>query len=317
MHLLFESAVNNNATSSSSPSSSAQAQDHQGQSAAKDRLAFDELVGRHVALLRNLAASKSKKVVDETAPVSTKSYEMTPRHHDLVDIVRKNIRFSLTACQETAVASIQRDLASPRRMVRLVQGDVGSGKTVVSALAAAHTVASGWQCGFLAPTELLAKQHFERLVEYFRGAYVNESSSPIGGRPVRVELITGAVRGKAREQLLDCIRSGEIDVLVGTHALLSEAVLASFPRLGLAVVDEEQRFGVAQRGSLADATNVLYTTATPIPRSLMMVSKPAANKYLPFLDVSYYYNLFVRKCMPISDSRWSRGSIVNHFAATK
>jgi ATP-dependent DNA helicase RecG len=215
---------------------------------------------RQSVLLRNRALS-----------VSNKSYEIPFTNRDVVDSVRRNIRFALTPCQEAAVASIEQDLASPLRMARLVQGDVGSGKTVVSALAAAHVVASGRQCGFLAPTEMLAKQHFERLGEYFRDVYVNGSSSSSHSRPVRIDLITGSVRGKVREQLLERVRRGEVDVLVGTHALLSEGVLASLPRLGLAVVDEEQRFGVAQRESIADRVNVLYTTATPIPRSLMMV----------------------------------------------
>jgi ATP-dependent DNA helicase RecG len=230
-------------------------------SAAKERLAFDELMVRQTVLLRN-----------HVSVVSNKSYEITGADGSLVEKVRRNIRFNLTSCQEAAVASIEHDLKSPLRMVRLVQGDVGSGKTVVSALAAAHTVASGWQCGYLAPTDMLAKQHFERLVEYFRDVHVNGSSSPSHGRAVRVEMISGAVRGKQREQLLERMRCGEVDILVGTHALLSEGVLSSFPRLGLAVVDEEQRFGVAQRDFIADTVNVLCTTATPIPRSLMMVA---------------------------------------------
>jgi ATP-dependent DNA helicase RecG len=229
--------------------------------AARERVAFEELFVRQSVLLRNRALS-----------VSNESHEIPQKNKTVVDCVRKNIRFAPTRCQEAAVVSIEQDLASPLRMVRLLQGDVGSGKTVVSALAAAYTVASGRQCGYLAPTEMLAKQHFERLVEYFRDVYINGSSSSSPCRPVRVDLITGAVRGKVREQLLHRMRCGDVDVLVGTHALLSEEVLSSFPRLGLAVIDEEQRFGVAQRESIADRVNVLYTTATPIPRSLMMVS---------------------------------------------
>ena len=171
--------------------------------------------------------------------------------------------FALTAAQQRVGAEIAADLARPQPMHRLLQGDVGSGKTVVAALAAARAIDSGWQCALMAPTEILAEQHFRKLVQWLE---------PLG---LGVAWLTGSRKGKARTQMLERVASGEAALAVGTHAVIQDDV--RFARLGLAIIDEQHRFGVQQRLALRRklATgelepHLLMMTATPIPRTLAM-----------------------------------------------
>ncbi|MGL4444512.1 MAG: ATP-dependent DNA helicase RecG, partial [Alsobacter sp.] len=176
--------------------------------------------------------------------------------------------YSLTGAQATAVGEIRRDLAAPERMLRLLQGDVGAGKTVVALLAMAVAVEAGAQAAMMAPTEILARQHFERLRPVAEAA------------GLRVGLLTGRDKGAARQKTLAALEEGGIDIVFGTHALFQEGV--QFRDLGLAVVDEQHRFGVHQRLALSrkgDSVDVLVMTATPIPRTLVL-------SYFGDMDVS-------------------------------
>src|SRR5206468_1553991 len=176
----------------------------------------------------------------------------------LVPALQRRLPFRPTGAQERAFAEIAADLAAPHRMRRHLQGDVGSGKTLVALLAALSVVEAGHQAALMAPTELLAEQHFET---------VGPLAAPLGVEPV---LLTGAVKGKARKSALAGLAEGTIPLAVGTHALIQEGV--AFARLGLAIVDEQHRFGVLQRAALqrrgAESVDVLVMSATPIPRTL-------------------------------------------------
>ena len=190
----------------------------------------------------------------------------------LRDQLQAALPFALTAAQQRVVAEITHDLARPQPMHRLLQGDVGSGKTVVAALAAAVAIASGWQCALMAPTEILAEQHFRKLVGWLE---------PLG---LTVAWLTGSRKGKGRKKMLDQVASGEAMLVVGTHAVIQHDV--AFHRLGLAIVDEQHRFGVAQRLALRHKLeaqqlepHLLMMSATPIPRTLAMT-------YFADLDVS-------------------------------
>lgn len=182
--------------------------------------------------------------------------------------------FALTGAQQRVVAEIDADLSRQHPMNRLLQGDVGSGKTVVAALAATRAIDSGWQCALMAPTEILAEQHFRKLVQWLE---------PLG---LRVAWLSGSRKGKTRTAALEQIATHAVDLVIGTHAVIQEDV--RFARLGLAVVDEQHRFGVAQRLALrqklegaSDALepHLLMMSATPIPRTLAMT-------YFADLDVS-------------------------------
>ena len=172
----------------------------------------------------------------------------------------QHLPFELTNAQRIAAWDILQDFQKPTPMNRLLQGDVGSGKTVVAGLAARQAAHAGYQSAIMAPTEILAIQHAETL---------NNLLSPFG---VRVGLLTGSVKGAARKALYDAIESGEVDVVVGTHALIQETV--HFAKLGFVVIDEQHRFGVAQRQALLSKSekmpHLLAMTATPIPRSLAL-----------------------------------------------
>jgi len=168
--------------------------------------------------------------------------------------------FVLTSAQSRAIAEVADDMAAPRPMHRLLQGDVGCGKTVVALWALLRAVEGGYQAALMAPTEILARQHYATL-----------KGSPTIPGSVRTALLTGSVTGAARERLLDDLAAGRTDIVVGTHAVLSDPV--RFGRLGLVVIDEQHRFGVRQRGDLAGkgrAPDVLVISATPIPRSLAL-----------------------------------------------
>ena len=225
----------------------------EGRHPAQRRLAFEELLA-HQLSLRLLRQETDK---DAAWPL--------PRATDLVDRCRKSLPFRLTNAQARVWTEIEADLARPHPMMRLVQGDVGSGKTVVAALAAVRAVEHGAQAAVMAPTELLAEQHARNFHAWLE---------PLG---VRVALLTGRQTGKVRAALESDLASGAIQVAVGTHALFQENV--GFQRLVLAIVDEQHRFGVHQRLQLREKGRTddrfphqLVMTATPIPRTLAMTA---------------------------------------------
>lgn len=171
-----------------------------------------------------------------------------------------NLPFELTNAQKRVMHEIRNDMATGQQMNRLVQGDVGSGKTLVALMSMLIAIGNGFQTCMMAPTEILAEQHFATIRKFLRQM------------PVRIELLTGIVKGKKREEILNGLLTGEVQILVGTHAVIEDNV--QFSRLGLAVVDEQHRFGVAQRAKLwgksQQPPHILVMTATPIPRTLAM-----------------------------------------------
>lgn len=171
-----------------------------------------------------------------------------------------NLPFELTNAQKRVMHEIRNDMATGQQMNRLVQGDVGSGKTLVALMSMLIAIGNGFQACMMAPTEILAEQHFATIRKFLRQM------------PVRIELLTGIVKGKKREEILNGLLTGEVQILVGTHAVIEDNV--QFSRLGLAVVDEQHRFGVAQRAKLWSKSqqppHILVMTATPIPRTLAM-----------------------------------------------
>ncbi|UCB45429.1 MAG: ATP-dependent DNA helicase RecG [Spirochaetota bacterium] len=186
-----------------------------------------------------------------------------PLNGELKEVFFKSLPFSLTAAQERVLGEIERDLQLEQPMNRLIQGDVGSGKTVVSLAAALDVVERGGQVAFMAPTEILAKQHFYTIQNYF----VSLGSK----RPVNVEFISGSVKGLTRKQIVLELLKGNIDIACGTHALFSEDV--DFSNLSLVIIDEQQKFGVLQRGALrakGKDPDCIVMSATPIPRTLSM-----------------------------------------------
>lgn len=181
------------------------------------------------------------------------------RHEDM-DKIEENMPFRLTRAQQKAYDDIMDDMTSDRIMNRLVQGDVGSGKTVVAQLALANCVLNGYQGAYMAPTEILAKQHMESFKEFFDNT------------GIRVEVLTGSSTRKEASEILEDLASGQIDILIGTHALIEDRV--DFANLGLVITDEQHRFGVNQRGRLTSKSenpDVLVMTATPIPRTLALI----------------------------------------------
>ncbi|HZF78495.1 MAG TPA: ATP-dependent DNA helicase RecG [Rubrivivax sp.] len=219
---------------------------------AWQRLKFEELLAQQLSQARSKAARAQL-----AAPA------LAPREGGLEQALRAALPFALTDAQSRVVAEIGTDLARAQPMNRLLQGDVGSGKTVVAALAAARAIDVGWQCALMAPTEILAEQHFRKLVGWLQ---------PLG---VTVAWLTGSRKGRLRDDMLARVGSGQAMLVVGTHAVIQADVV--FARLGLAVVDEQHRFGVAQRLALRDKLaeqqlepHLLMMSATPIPRTLAM-----------------------------------------------
>jgi ATP-dependent DNA helicase RecG len=226
---------------------------------AWQRLKFEELLAQQLA-----QAQARRERAQHAAPV------LTAGPGGLHERLLATLPFALTAAQRRVAEEIAVDLAAGRPMHRLLQGDVGAGKTVVAALAAAVAIDAGWQCALMAPTEILAEQHVAKLVQWL---------TPLG---VQVAWLTGGHRGKARQRALDAVASGAAALVVGTHAVIQHDV--QFARLGLAVVDEQHRFGVAQRLALRRKLQVanpdgrggtlephlLMMSATPIPRTLAM-----------------------------------------------
>ena len=179
------------------------------------------------------------------------------KEEDIADFI-SSLPFKLTEDQLKAIQDIIADLKSPHRMNRLILGDVGSGKTIVAIVAILANFLSGYQATFMAPTEILAKQHYENLLNYFQNY------------DIKIALLTGSMRSKEKKEIYECIAHQEIDVVIGTHALLNEALI--FASLGLVITDEQHRFGVNQRNILQNKDNkgevdVLYLSATPIPRT--------------------------------------------------
>ncbi|MCS7281814.1 MAG: ATP-dependent DNA helicase RecG [Anaerolineae bacterium] len=217
---------------------------------ARYRLAFDELFVFQLGVLRQRHLWRS-------APG-----RQLPVDREMLEAFIGSIPFPLTGAQRRALEHIVADLTSPHPMNRLLQGDVGSGKTVVAALAMALTVAAGAQAAMMAPTEILAEQHYQTLTRLFAN---------FPGRPIQVALLTGSVTGAERRAVYAGLADGSIDVVVGTHALIQESV--QFQNLALVVIDEQHRFGVRQRAALRQKgynPHLLVMTATPIPRSLQL-----------------------------------------------
>jgi ATP-dependent DNA helicase RecG len=211
------------------------------------RLAYDELLAHQLALA--LVRSDMRREPGRAHVAAGK----------LQSAIEEALPFSLTPSQRRAIGEIRKDLESDTRMLRLLQGDVGSGKTLVALMAAAHVIEAGKQAAIMAPTEILARQHFERIAPLAKTAGIS------------AEILTGRERGISRDQLLERLANGQTDLLIGTHAVFQEDVV--FKDLALAVVDEQHRFGVHQRLALADkgvTTDVLVMTATPIPRTLVL-----------------------------------------------
>lgn len=217
--------------------------------AALDRLAFEEI-------FEIMLAARLNKLENE----QLEGYEM-PFSGETIRQMTTNLPFQLTNSQRLAAWEIIQDLGKGVPMNRLLQGDVGSGKTVVAAIAALSAVRAGFQVAILAPTEILATQHAEKFAEF------------LGDFGVKVGFLSASVKGKARRTLYAQIESGEVEILIGTHAVIQDTV--KFKKLGLVVVDEQHRFGVAQRQKILDKSrhkmpHLLAMTATPIPRSLQL-----------------------------------------------
>ena len=216
---------------------------------ARRRLAYDELLASQLAV--TLARAHQKRLPGRALAAPGR----------LRQRVLATLPFSLTGAQQRALAEITADMAAPARMLRLLQGDVGSGKTAVALLAMLDAVEAGAQAALMAPTELLARQHHATLTRLAAGA------------GVAITLITGREKGRVREALLADLAAGETGIVVGTHALLEADVV--FKDLALAIIDEQHRFGVEQRVELSAksrAVDILVMTATPIPRTLMLAA---------------------------------------------
>jgi ATP-dependent DNA helicase RecG len=218
--------------------------------ASRRRLVFDEFL-----LLQLTLAIRRQQLRRRQAP----PLELPPGGEDLVARLLALLPFPLTGAQARVLAEIRSDMAGTRPMARLLQGDVGSGKTVVALAALLGAVQAGWQGALMAPTEVLAEQHLQRLAEW------------LPRLPVSFALLTGSTPTRQRRQMLQDLANGQVQILVGTHALLEDPV--QFARLGLVVVDEQHRFGVRQRNRLLAKglqPHLLTMTATPIPRTLAL-----------------------------------------------
>jgi ATP-dependent DNA helicase RecG len=231
---------------------------------ARKRLVLDELLRVQLALVQR------KRHVERTTRGITQVTE-----GPLLDAFVSRLPFRLTDDQQAAIAEIAGDLAAPHPMHRLLQGDVGAGKTVVAVWTLLAAVEGGHQGAFMAPTEVLAEQHAAGIRALLDGVEVPDSGTSLfGARPVRVELLTNRVGAADRRRILAGLAAGEVDVAIGTHALIQEAV--DFASLGAVVIDEQHRFGVEQRAALRDKAgggpvpDVLVMTATPIPRTAAM-----------------------------------------------
>ena len=230
---------------------------------ARRRLAFDELLRVQLVLvLRKRAMERDQRGI---------SHELGG---DLVQRFHDALPYPLTGAQQRAIAEIEHDLAAPHPMHRLLQGDVGSGKTVVAVDTMMVAVQGGHQAALMAPTEVLAEQHATGVRAMLEGVSVPDPGNLFGDRPLRVELLTNRITGSDRKEVLAGLADGSVDIVIGTHALIQDAV--DFASLGAVVVDEQHRFGVEQRAALRAKTvggavpDMLVMTATPIPRTAAM-----------------------------------------------
>lgn len=215
---------------------------------ARTRLVFEELLGMQLALL--------KLKTQYTQEKEGIKFDVNVKISDVIN----DLPFNLTKAQLRVLEEIDNNMESPKTMNRLLQGDVGSGKTIVSVIAAYKAVKSGYQAAVMAPTAILATQHLESFTEV------------LDKYGIKCELLTSSVTKKKKEEILERLQSGEIDILIGTHAILEDNVI--FKNLGLVVTDEQHRFGVRQRSTIAAKGNnpdVLVMTATPIPRTLALI----------------------------------------------
>lgn len=224
--------------------------DAQQMQKARFRLKFEELFYVQLNILRYASDQRRKY----------RGYVFERVGRVFNDFYRNHLPFSLTGAQKRVMHEIRADMRSGRQMNRLLQGDVGSGKTLVALMAMLIAIDNGYQACIMAPTEILAEQHYQTICRMLRGM------------DITVGLLTGMVKGKKREALFDSLANGQLNILVGTHAVIEDPV--RFARLGLAVVDEQHRFGVAQRAKLwqksENPPHILVMTATPIPRTLAM-----------------------------------------------
>ena len=231
---------------------------------ARRRLVLDELLRVQLALVQR------KRHIERTTQGIAHRVD-----GPLVDAFVARLPFELTDDQRAAIEEIGRDLAAPHPMHRLLQGDVGSGKTVVAVSTLLVAVQGGYQGAFMAPTEVLAEQHAQGIRELLDGVEVPDDGTTLfEARPVRVELLTNRVGAGDRRRILAGLAAGQVDLVIGTHALIQEGV--EFRDLGVVVIDEQHRFGVEQRAALRDKSaggpvpDVLVMTATPIPRTAAM-----------------------------------------------
>lgn len=214
---------------------------------ARRRLAFEEL------LLFQLSLYQQGSPGDQSEGIKHSEKD------DLILRVSRNLPYRLTRAQEKVLKEIFADMESAAIMSRLLQGDVGAGKTVVAALAAAKCLSSGYQAAIMAPTEILARQHFQSLQQIFEGT------------DVEMACLTSGTNATARQQILDSLAAGEIQLIVGTHSLIQDEIV--FAALGMVIIDEQHRFGVRQRARLSNKgrrPDMLVMTATPIPRTLAL-----------------------------------------------
>ena len=223
---------------------------HQELQKAQVRLKFEELFYVQLNILRYASDQRRKY----------RGYVFSRVGDIFNSFYKNNLPFSLTGAQKRVMHEIRADMCSGRQMNRLLQGDVGSGKTLVALMTMLIALDNGFQACMMAPTEILAEQHVQTIREFLKGM------------DIRVELLTGIVKGKKRQAILDALACGEVQILVGTHAIIEETV--QFAHLGIAVIDEQHRFGVEQRAKLWNKSqnppHVLVMTATPIPRTLAM-----------------------------------------------
>jgi ATP-dependent DNA helicase RecG len=211
------------------------------------RLVFDELCANFLILSDNRTKIKKEKLPKKFLEKKSKYIE-------------RSLSFSLTKSQQKVINEINNDILSKKRMFRILQGDVGSGKTIVSLLVISNVIESGYQCALMGPTEILAKQHYELTKKIYENTNFN------------IEFLSGKTEMKDRKEILDKLKSGHTDLIIGTHALFQKKI--EFKKLGLAIIDEQHKFGVKQRSELAkkggDNCDVLLMSATPIPRTMMM-----------------------------------------------
>ena len=211
------------------------------------RLIFDEIMANF--LISSEIRKKIKKVKKKE-----KNFDIKTK-----DSYIKKLKFDLTGDQKKAIEEINKDLKSKNRMFRLIQGDVGSGKTIVSMIAALNVIKSGYQVAFMAPTEILAKQHYNFALNFF-------------DKDITVELLTGKTEPAKRKNITENIKNNKIKIIIGTHALFQKKII--YKNLGLIIIDEQHKFGVRQRKELSDKgganCDVLVMSATPIPRTMIM-----------------------------------------------